>query len=57
MTNVNIELFERTSPVKRIETVRNLTQVELAGISEETILRIVKRQDGELKEAGNMNSM
>jgi len=42
MTNVNIELFERTSPVKRIETVRNLTQVELAGISEETILRIVK---------------
>lgn len=49
MPNVNIELFKRTSPVKRIETVRNLTQVELAGISEETILRIVK-------EVGRRNS-
>lgn len=49
MTNVNIELFKRTSPVKRLETIRNLTQVELAGISEETILRIVK-------EVGRRNS-
>ena len=42
MPTVNIELFKRTSPVRKIEIIRNLTQVELAGISEETILRIVK---------------
>ena len=42
MPTVNIELFKRTSPARKIEIIRNLTQVELAGISEETILRIVK---------------
>ena len=49
MPTVNIELFKRTSPVRKIEIIRNLTQVELAGISEETILRIVK-------EVGRRNS-
>lgn len=43
MTNVNIELFRRTSPVKKIEIIENLTQTELLGISKETILRIVKK--------------
>lgn len=42
MTNVNIELFKRTAPMKKIEIINNLTQDELLGISEETILRIVK---------------
>lgn len=42
MTNINTELFRRTSPVKKIEIVKNLTQDELSRLSEETILRIVK---------------
>lgn len=42
MTNINTELFKRTSPAKKIEIVKNLTQVELSRISEGTILRIVK---------------
>lgn len=42
MTNVNTELFKRTSPVKKIDIIKNLTQTELTGVSEETILKIVK---------------
>ena len=42
MINVNIELFKRTAPVKKIEIIENLTQDELSRLSEETILRIVK---------------
>ena len=42
MTDINIEFFKRTSPVRKIEIIKNLTQVELSGISKETILRIVK---------------
>lgn len=42
MIDVNIELFKRTSPVKKIEIIENLKQDELLGISKETILRIVK---------------
>lgn len=42
MTNVNTELFKRTSPVKKIEIVNNLAQDELRRVSEETILKIVK---------------
>lgn len=42
MTNVNTELFKRTSPVKKIDIIKNLTQIELTGVSEETILKIVK---------------
>ena len=63
MTNVNIELFERTSPVKRIETVRNLTQVGILHrwnwqeYQKKPYSESSKRQDGELKEAGTMNSM
>lgn len=49
MTDINIELFKRTSPVRKIEIVNNLTQVELSSISKETILRIVK-------ETGRRNS-
>lgn len=42
MTNVNTELFKRTAPVKKIEIIENLKQDELTGVSEETILKIVK---------------
>lgn len=42
MTNINIEIFKRTAPVKKIEIIKNLTQDELSRLSEETILRIVK---------------
>lgn len=42
MTNINIEIFKRTAPVKKIEIVNNLTQDELSRISETTILKIVK---------------
>lgn len=42
MIDVNIELFKRTAPVKKIEIIENLKQDELLGISKETILRIVK---------------
>lgn len=42
MIDVNIELFKRTTPVKKIEIIENLKQDELLGISKETIIRIVK---------------
>ena len=42
MIDVNIELFKRISPVKKIEIIKNLKQDELLGISKETIIRIVK---------------
>lgn len=42
MIDVNIELFKRTTPVKKIEIIENLKQEELLGISKGTILRIVK---------------
>ncbi len=42
MTNVNTELFKRTSPVKKIEIIENLTQDELSRVTEETIFKIVK---------------
>ena len=42
MTNINIELFKRTTPVKKIEIIENLTQTELGRVTEGTILKIVK---------------
>ena len=42
MIDVNTELFKRTSPVRKIEIIKNLTQEELSIVSETTILRIVK---------------
>lgn len=42
MIDVNIELFKRTAPVRKIGIIENLKQDELLGISKETILRIVK---------------
>ena len=48
MTDVNMELFKRTSPEKKIEIINNLTQTELFGVSETTLLQIIK-------EAGRRN--
>ncbi len=48
MTDVNIELFKKTSPDRKVELIRNLTQAELSGVSKTTILRIIK-------EAGRRN--
>lgn len=42
MTNVNTEIFKRTSPVKKIEIIENLTQEELSRVLEKNIFRIVK---------------
>ena len=42
MTDVNIELFKRMSPERKIELIRNLTQAELSGVLETTLLRIIK---------------
>ena len=42
MADVNTKLFKRTSPVRKIEIIKNLTQEELSIVSETTILRIVK---------------
>ena len=42
MADVNTVLFKRTSPVKKIEIIDNLTHEELSRVSEETILRIAK---------------
>ena len=56
MINVNIELLKRTTPVKKIEIIENLTQTELGRVTEETILKIVKKQDEEEKKVqGIMN--
>ena len=56
MTDINIELFKRTSPVRKIEIIKNLTRVELSSISKETILRIVK-ETGRRRKGNNWNSL
>ena len=48
MTDVNTELFKRTSPERKIEIIKDLTQAELSGVLKTTIFRIVK-------EAGRRN--
>lgn len=53
MPNVNIELFKRTSPERKIELIRKLTQAELSGISESTLLRIVKETGRRIKGSRN----
>ena len=56
MINVNIELFKRTTPVKKIEIIENLTQTELGRVTEETILKIVK-ETGRRRKGNNWNSV
>lgn len=42
MTNINIELFKRYQPKKKLEIVEKMSTNELFGITPETIKRIIK---------------
>ena len=41
-TNINVELFKRYAPKKKLEIINNLTTAELLATTPETIKRIVK---------------
>jgi len=41
-TNINLELFKRYAPKKKLEIINNLTTAELLATTPETIKRIVK---------------
>ena len=41
-TNINVELFKRYAPKKKLEIINNLTTAELLNTTTETIKRIVK---------------
>ena len=41
-TNINVELFKRYAPKKKLEIINNLTTTELLNTSTETLMRIVK---------------
>ena len=40
--DINVELFRRTAPEKKLEIINNLSKGELLNIKEQTLLRIVK---------------
>ena len=42
VTNINVELFKRYAPKKKLEIINNLSTSELLAITPETIKRIVK---------------
>ena len=46
-TNINLELFKRYAPKKKLEIIESLTQEELLAITTSTIIRMV-REAGEL---------
>ena len=41
-TNINVELFKRYAPKKKLEIINNLTTAELLATTPETIMRIAK---------------
>ena len=41
-TNINVELFKRYAPKKKLEIINNLTTAELLATTPETLMRIVK---------------
>ena len=41
-TNINVELFKRYAPKKKLEIINNLTTAELLATTPETIKRIAK---------------
>ena len=41
-TNINVELFKRYAPKKKLEIINNLSTSELLNTSTETLMRIVK---------------
>lgn len=42
VTNINVELFKRYAPKKKLEIINNLSTSELLNTSTETLMRIVK---------------
>lgn len=42
MTDINIELFKRYQPKKKLEIIESLTDKELLNLKESTVIRIVK---------------
>lgn len=42
MTDINIELFKRYQPKKKLEIIESLTDKELLALKESTVIRIVK---------------
>ncbi|MBR4714884.1 MAG: hypothetical protein IKP34_01770, partial [Bacteroidales bacterium] len=42
MTDINIELFKRYQPKKKLEIIEALTEKELLAVKESTAIRIVK---------------
>ena len=42
MTNINLELFKRYAPKKKLERIESLKQTELLAITPKTVTRIVK---------------
>lgn len=42
MTDINIELFKRYQPKKKLEIIKALTEKELLAVKESTVIRIVK---------------
>lgn len=42
MTDINIELFKRYQPKKKLEIIEALTEKELLNLKESTVIRIVK---------------
>lgn len=48
MTNINIEIFKRYTPIKKLDIINALTENELLAVKTETIIRIIK-EAGEKK--------
>lgn len=42
MTNINVELFKRYAPKKKLEIINSLNSSELSNVTPATITRIVK---------------
>lgn len=42
MTDINIEIFKRYQPKKKLEIIESLTDKELLNLKESTVIRIVK---------------
>ena len=48
-TNINVELFKRYAPKKKLEIINNLTTAELLATTPETIMRIAKEAGRSIK--------
>lgn len=53
MKNINVELFKRYAPKKKIEMVKSLSRGELLNTKKETIIRILKEAGDKKKNSRN----